>query len=77
MRARGERNPEPGWQQRWGRRGPGSMRAKTWSTEEIHSLRELLQQNYSWPAVAAALNRSCSSVQRRARQHGLTRRGTD
>jgi len=74
MRKRGERAPEPGWQSRWSRRGAASARPRAWSSDEIRSLRALLERNHSWPDVAAALKRSCASVQRRARQHGFARR---
>jgi len=68
---------EPGWQRRWSRRGPGSMRPRPWDLEEIRCLRALVEQNCPWAQIAIALNRSCSSVQRRAREHGLRRGARD
>ncbi len=74
MKTTGGRAREPGWQWRWSRRGANSTRPKAWNVDEIRSLRVLIEQNRPWSEIAAALNRSCSSVQRRAREHGLKRR---
>lgn len=73
MKSGGARAAEPGWQRRWGRRSTGSSRPRAWDTDEVRSLRILIEQNRSWSEIAVALNRSCSSVQRRAREHGLVR----
>ncbi len=71
MKSRPVRAAEPGWQWRWGRRVAGSARPRAWNVDDIRALQMLIEQNRSWSEIAMALNRSCSSVQRRAREHGL------
>lgn len=77
MKPRAESAAEPGWQWRWSRRRRGSTRPRPWDLEEIRCLRALVEQNCPWAQIAIALNRSCSSVQRRAREHGLVRGAAD
>lgn len=64
---------EAGWQWKWKRRGTNSARPKPWSPDEIRALQFLLAEHRSWNDIALTLNRSISSVQRRAREHGLSR----
>lgn len=67
------RPQEPGWQWKWNRRGANSARPKPWSPDEVRALQLLLAEYQSWKDIALTLNRSISSVQRRAREHGLSR----
>ncbi len=73
MKSRAVRAAEPGWQWRWGRRAAPSARPRAWNVEALRTLRALIEQNRSWSEIAMALNRSCSSVQRRAYERGLRR----
>jgi hypothetical protein len=72
MQKRTSRPQEPGWQWKWNGRGVNSARAKPWSPDEVRALELLLAERRSWQDIALTLNRSISSVQRRAREHGLS-----
>lgn len=65
------RPQELGWQWKWNRRGSNSARPKQWSPDDLRALQLLLAERRSWKDIALTLNRSISSVQRRAREHGL------
>lgn len=57
----------------WNRRGSNSARPKPWSPDELRALQRLVAQHRSWKDIALTLNRSISSVQRRARERGLSK----